>query len=126
MVLLVAFAVTALLLAVVGIYGVVSYTVAERTRELGVRIALGADAAATLRLVLARTGALVTAGIVCGLLASVAATRVMGAVLYEVSPLDPLVLVGVSALLALSGLAASIVPARRAMRVDPIIALRFE
>ena len=126
MVLLVAFAVTALLLAVVGIYGVVSYTVTERTRELGVRIALGADAAATLRLVLARTGALVTAGVVCGLIASVATTRVMGAVLYEVSPLDPLVFVGVSALLTLSGLAASIVPARRAMKVDPIIALRFE
>jgi len=126
MVLLVAFAVTALLLAVVGIYGVVSYTVTERTRELGVRIALGADAAATLRLVLARTGALVAAGVACGLIASVATTRVMGAVLYEVSPLDPLVFVGVSALLTLSGLAASIVPARRAMKVDPIIALRFE
>jgi len=68
----------------------------------------------------------VAAGVACGLIASVATTRVMGAVLYEVSPLDPLVFVGVSALLTLSGLAASIVPARRAMKVDPIIALRFE
>jgi predicted permease len=126
MVLLVAFAATALVLAVVGIYGVVSYTVTERTRELGVRMALGADVAATLRVVLGRCVLLIGGGVACGLLASFATTRVMSAVLYEVSPLDPLVFVSVSALLALSGLAASFIPARRATRVDPIVALRFE
>jgi putative ABC transport system permease protein len=124
--LLLAFAGTALLLAAVGIYGVVSYTVTERTRELGVRMALGADADATLRLVLGRSMLLVAAGTVCGLVASVAATRAIGGLLFEVSPLDPVVLVGVSVLIAACGLAASVVPARRATRVDPIVALRFE
>jgi putative ABC transport system permease protein len=126
MVLLVAFAATALILAAVGIYGVVSYTVSERTRELGVRMALGADAGRTLRLVLGRSMALVIGGTACGILASIAVTRVIGGLLYEVSPLDPLVFVGVSVLLAASGLAASFVPAWRATRVDPIVALRFE
>jgi ABC-type antimicrobial peptide transport system permease subunit len=126
MVLLIAFAATALLLAAVGIYGVVSYTVTERTRELGVRMALGADADATLRLVLGRSMLLVAAGTVCGLVASIAVTRAIGGLLYQVSPLDPIVLVGVTVLIAICGLAASAIPARRATRVDPIVALRFE
>ena len=126
MLLLSAFAGCALLLAAVGIYGVVSYSVAERTREIGVRMALGADAGAMLALVLRRSMGLVLFGTLCGLVAAAAATRVMTTMLYQVSPLDPLVLGGVSAVLAGCGLAASIVPARRATRVDPLIALRSE
>ena len=96
MLLLGAFALTALLLAVVGIYGVVSYSVTQRTRQLGVRMALGAAAADTLRLVLGRSLRLVAAGTACGLVASLAVTRVMSGLLYDVSPLDPVVFVAVS------------------------------
>jgi putative ABC transport system permease protein len=126
MVLLDAFAAVALVLAIVGIYGVVSYTVTQRTREIGVRMALGADSTATLRLVLRRSMMLVGAGTVCGLVASIVATRVMGGLLYEVSPLDPLVFVAVASLLAAAGFFASLFPARRATRVDPVVALRVE
>ena len=126
MLLLGAFAVSALLLAVVGIYGVVSYSVTQRTRELGVRMALGADAATTLRLVLGKSMLLVVAGTVCGLVASVAITRAISGLLYDVSPLDPIVFAGVSVLLAASGFVASLIPARRATRVDPIVALRVQ
>jgi putative ABC transport system permease protein len=126
MLLLGAFAIAALLLAVVGIYGVVSYTVSQRTRELGLRMALGADAGATLRLVMGRSVALIAAGTVCGLLASVVAARVIAGLLYAVGPLDPIVFVGVSALLASAGVIATLIPARRATRVDPIVALRVE
>jgi putative ABC transport system permease protein len=126
MVLLGAFAISALLLAVVGIYGVVSYTVTQRTRELGVRMALGAGSGDTLRLVLRRSMLLVGAGTAAGLAASLGITRVMSGLLYQVSPLDPMVFAGVSALLATAGLLASLVPARRATRVDPIVALRVQ
>ena len=120
MLLLAAFAVSALLLAVVGIYGVVSYSVTQRTRELGVRMALGADAGDTLRLVLRRSMLLVGGGTVCGLVASFAMTRVMAGLLYDVSPLDPIVFVGVSVLLAAAGFVASLIPgaARDARRSD--------
>jgi len=100
--------------------------VTERTRELGVRMALGADAAATLALVLKRSMGLVIFGTVCGLLAAIAASRVMTGLLYQVSPLDPLVFVAVSLALAGCGFVASVIPARRATKVDPIIALRAE
>jgi predicted lysophospholipase L1 biosynthesis ABC-type transport system permease subunit len=126
MVLLAAFAISALLLAVVGIYGVVSYTVSQRTRELGVRMALGAGSGETLRFVLGRSMALVGGGTAAGLVASLGLTRVMSGLLYQVSPLDPLVFVGVSSLLTGAGLLASLGPARRATRVDPIVALRTE
>jgi len=126
MLLLAAFAAAALLLAVVGIYGVVSYAVTQRTRELGVRMALGADAGHTLRLVLGKSMLLVGGGTVCGLVVSFAATRAISRLLYGVSPLDPIVFVGVSALLAASGFIASVIPARRATRVDPIVALRVD
>ena len=126
MLLLVAFAISALLLAVVGIYGVVWYTVTQRTRELGVRMALGADAASTLRLVLAKSMLLVGGGTVCGLVASMAVTRAIAGLLYGVSPLDPIVFAGVSLTLAAAGFVASLIPARRATRVDPIVALRTE
>jgi predicted permease len=124
MLLLGAFAISALLLAVVGIYGVVSYTVTQRTRELGVRMALGADASSTLRLVLGRSMLLIGFGTFCGLVASVGVTRVMAGLLYGVSPLDPVVFAGVSLTLATAGFVASLIPARRATRVDPIVALR--
>jgi putative ABC transport system permease protein len=126
MLLLIAFAGCALTLAAVGIYGVVSYSVAERTREIGVRMALGADAPAMLTLVLRRSMGLVLLGTIVGLVGAAAATRVMTTLLYQVSPLDPLVLATVSVVLASIGLAASVVPARRATRVDPLIALRSE
>jgi ABC-type antimicrobial peptide transport system permease subunit len=103
---------------------VVSYTVTQRTRELGVRMALGADAASTLRLVLGRSMLLVGLGTACGLAASVAVTRAIAGLLYDVSPLDPVVFAGVSLLLATAGFAATLIPARRATRVDPIVALR--
>src|SRR5437763_1355051 len=111
---------------VVGISGVVSYSVAERTREIGVRMALGANAGDTLRLVLGRSMALVAAGTVVGLIAAVALTRAITGLLYEVSPLDPIVFVGVSIVLAAAGLLASVIPARRATRVDPLVALRVQ
>jgi putative ABC transport system permease protein len=126
MLLLIAFAISALLLAVVGIYGVVSYSVTQRTRELGVRMALGADASSTLRLVLAKSMLLVGGGTACGLIASMAVTRAMSGLLYGVSPLDPLVFLGVSLMLATAGFVASLIPARRATRVDPIVALRVQ
>jgi putative ABC transport system permease protein len=125
-VLLTAFAASALLLAVLGIYGVVSYTVAQRTRELGVRMALGADAATTMRLVVGRSMFLVASGTVIGLVASLAVARAIAGLLFAVGPLDPLVYVSVSVLLATAGLVATVIPARRATKVDPIIALRAE
>jgi predicted permease len=124
MLLLSAFALSALLLAVVGIYGVVSYSVTQRTRELGVRMALGADAQSTLRLVLGKSMALVGLGTACGLVASFAITRVIAGLLYDVSPIDPAVFGGVTLLLATAALVASAIPARRATRVDPVVALR--
>jgi putative ABC transport system permease protein len=126
MLMLIAFAIWALLVAVAGIYGVVSYTVTQRTRELGVRMALGADAASTLKLVLGRSMLLVGGGTVCGLIDSMAVTRAITGLLYGVSPLDPIVFVGVSLTLAAAGLVASLIPALRATRVDPIAALRAE
>lgn len=120
------FALLALILAVVGIYGVISYAVSQRTRELGLRMALGADAGETVWLVIRRSMTLVLAGIVVGLLGATVLTRWLSGVLYGVSPLDPTVFLGVSALLAGAAFIASVVPARRATHVDPIVALREE
>jgi len=91
-----------------------------------VRMALGADAATTLRLVLGRSMALVGGGTLCGLVVSFGLTRLLGRLLYGVSPLDPIVFIGVSSLLAAAGFLASVIPARRATRVDPIVALRVD
>ncbi len=120
------FAALAALMATVGVYGVMSYSVSERTRELGIRIALGADARSVMRLVVAE--GLTTAGVgtAVGALASVALTRVLGSQLYEVSPTDPLVLGATAAGVLVVAMAAALVPARRAMRVDPMVALRAE
>ena len=126
MLLLVAFASVALMLAVVGIYGVVSYSVKQRTREIGVRMALGADAHDTLRLVLGRSMLLVGAGTAAGLIGAMLATRVMTGLLYGITPLDPLVFAAVALLVGAAGFLASLVPAWRAMQSDPVVALRVE
>ncbi len=126
MLLLGAFAVSALLLAVVGIYGVVSYAVTQRTQELGVRMALGADARVVLRLVLGQSMRLVALGTAGGLIASFGLTRAMRGLLYDVNPLDPTVFAAVSSLLAAAAFVASLLPARRATKVDPMAALRVQ
>ena len=116
----------ALLLGIVGIYGVISYTVSQRTREIGIRIALGASQQTVTRMFV-RQGLLLTAiGVVCGIAAALALTRLMTALLFEVSPLDPLTYVAVSAVLVAAALLASYVPARRATVIEPVEALRVE
>ena len=126
MTLMAVFAGTALILATLGIYGVISYSVARRTKELGLRMALGAESGDALRLVIVNSMGLVGLGIGVGLVASTAMTRLLATLLYDVSPLDPAVFLGVSLLLSGAALTASVVPALRATRVDPIVALREE
>ncbi len=120
------FALLALLLASIGLYGLLSYEVARRTRELGIRIALGARRRELMRLVVRRGLLLAIAGAVVGIGAAMAATRLMAAMLYGVRPFDPATFAGVSILLVLVALAACSIPARRAMRIDPMVALRDE
>jgi predicted permease len=119
-----AFAATALALAVVGIYGLVAYTVAQRTQELGIRIALGAQRRNILSLVVREAALLAAAGVVVGLVVALWGTRMLGSLLYGVDATDPPTYVAVAALLGGIALAASYVPARRAARVDPMVALR--
>jgi len=119
-------AAVALTLGAVGLYGVISYAVAQRTREFGVRMALGARRGDVGRLVLRHAGVLVAIGLGVGLVASVALTRLMTAVLFGVEPVDPVTLVSVAAVLAFVALVASLVPVARATRVDPLEALRWE
>ena len=126
LVLLAAFAGLALTLAFIGIYGVMSYSVSQRTHEIGVRMALGARRRDVLLLVLRQTLIMTVAGIAIGLAASVALARLMASLVYGVSPVDPLTLVSVAGLLALVAAAATYVPARRATRIEPMIALRSE
>jgi putative ABC transport system permease protein len=121
-----AFAVIALVLAAVGIYGVVSYAVAQRTREIGVRMALGAPRSRVLRLVLAQGVRLTLAGVALGLIGSFAGARLLQGLLYGVSARDPVTFVGVPALLVLVAVTACYLPARRAASVDPAIALRAD
>ena len=116
----------ALLLGAVGIYGVIAYIAAQRTREIGIRMALGAQAADVRRLVLGQGMMLAGVGIAVGLVGALGVTRVMRALLYETSPTDPLTFAGVVPLLVAAALLACWVPARRAMRADPIVALRCE
>jgi predicted permease len=124
--LLTAFAGFAVLLAAVGIYGVLAYAVHQRVRELGIRVALGASPGDVLWLILSHGLTLAAIGVLIGIAGSFALTRLMGSLLYAVRPTDPLTFVGGSLLLAFVAVAASYIPARRAMRVDPLVALRYE
>ncbi|HTS64372.1 MAG TPA: ABC transporter permease [Candidatus Acidoferrales bacterium] len=126
MLLLGIFAALALLLAAVGIYGVISYTVAQRTREIGIRIALGAGQTDVLRIVVAQSMLPVVAGLAIGLAASLALTRLMAGMLYGVAAGDPVTLIAVALLLSAVALLATVIPARRAARVAPAIALRCD
>jgi putative ABC transport system permease protein len=116
----------ALLLGSAGVYGVLSFAVAQRTQEFGVRLALGATTRDVLRLTLLQGTRLIVAGLVLGLIGALAITRVIGTLLYDVSPADPVSFSVVAVLLLVVGLVASYLPARRAARVDPLIALRTD
>jgi len=121
-----AFALLALILGAVGIYGIVSYSVTQRTHEIGIRMALGARPTDVLKLTLRNGIALTVLGIVIGVGAAVALTRFMESMLFGVTPTDKLTFIAVSSLLFLVALCASLIPARRATKVDPLVALRYE
>jgi putative ABC transport system permease protein len=126
MMLLAVFAGVAMVLAAVGIYGILSYAVAQRTHEIGVRMALGAQATDVLKLVVGQGVKLTLVGVALGLGAALAVTSVMESLLFEVSTTDPVTFTAIALLLVGVALVASFVPARRATRVDPLVALRYE
>ena len=126
MILLSAFAGLALLLASIGIYGVQAYAVRQRTREVGIRVAMGAQPAEVFRLIIGQGLRLATTGIVIGLAASLGLTRLMASQLYGLSATDPWTFIGVPIVLLTVALAACFIPARRATRIDPVVALRYE
>jgi putative ABC transport system permease protein len=117
---------TALLLAIAGIYGVLAYSVARRTREMGVRMALGASAGNVLRLVLGQAAVTTTVGVFLGLVGSFILMRFLQSMLFEVGAADPLTFAAVALLLFAVALLAAYLPARRATKVDPMVALRYE
>ena len=124
--LLLVFGVIALLLAAVGIYGVISFSVSRRTREIGVRMALGAGGAEVLRMVVGQAVVLAAIGVSVGIGGALALTRVVQGMLFGVNPMDPAAYVAVSALLIAIAALAAFIPARRAARVSPSVALRYE
>jgi len=126
MLLLGIFAVLAVVLAAVGIYGLMSFLVAQRTHEIGIRMAIGARASDVLRMIVVRAVLLAATGVALGLLGARALTRLLDSLLFGVTPTDPMTFAGVAAALVVVAIAASALPARRATRVDPIIALRSE
>jgi len=114
------------LLTVVGIYGVTAYTAGQRTREIGIRMALGARQSSILALFVRQGSLLVLSGVGLGIAVSAVLTRFLASMLFQVEPIDPITFVFVPSLLAAVAIAAGWLPARRAMRVDPIVALRHE
>jgi ABC-type antimicrobial peptide transport system permease subunit len=124
--LLALFAALALVLTAVGLYGVVAYSVAQRTREFGIRLALGARPRGVMRLILRHAMRTVAIGVLVGLVGAALTTRLLGTALYDVHPLDPITFASVVATLFAVAFVASFIPAQRAMRVDPILALRAE
>jgi putative ABC transport system permease protein len=120
------FALVATLLAAVGIYGIMAYAVEQRTREIGIRMALGADGWQVLQLVVRQAIWMIVAGVAVGLGGAMALTRFISSELWEVQATDPATFVGVSVLLVAVALLACLVPTRRAVQVDPTIALRYE
>jgi putative ABC transport system permease protein len=126
MILLAAFAALALALSCVGLYGVLSYLAGERTREIGVRIALGAGRRDIQRLILGQGVKMALAGVALGIFLALGLTHLMSSQLFGISPHDPLTFAGVALILLLVALGACYLPARRAMGVDPMVALRHE
>jgi putative ABC transport system permease protein len=120
------FALLALTLAAIGIYGVMAHLVSQRTREIGIRMALGARPAAVVGMVVAQAVRLAGAGVALGLVAAFMVTQLMSGMLFQVSPTDPWTFVAIGALMTITALIAAATPARRAARVDPIVALRTE
>jgi putative ABC transport system permease protein len=124
--LLTSFAAIALLLSAIGIYGTMAYSVQQRTQEIGIRMTLGAEAGDVQRMIVVQGMLLALIGVVIGVAGGLALTRVMGSLLYGVKPWDPITFAATAIVLSVVALFASYIPARRASRVDPMVALRYE